>query len=102
LAEDYDVVLATSTAEADQALTEHSIDLILLDIVMPEEDGFVATHSDGTPLDQVRIDDGSVSNIHDVLIARTPEVHEFVRQNIARQETLLRENRERFLDLLTP
>jgi fructose-1,6-bisphosphatase/inositol monophosphatase family enzyme len=65
------------------------------------EAGFVATHSDGTPLDDVRIDDGSVGNIHDVLIARTAEVHQYVVDTIARQEKFLRDNRERFLDLLT-
>lgn len=37
---DYDVIPATSGADAFQVLEEEHVDLILLDIVMPEMDGF--------------------------------------------------------------
>jgi len=37
---DYDVVTAASTAEARERLAEGTPDLILLDVIMPAEDGF--------------------------------------------------------------
>jgi DNA-binding response OmpR family regulator len=40
LRENYDVVVAKSTKDADAALAAGPVDLVLLDIVMPDEDGF--------------------------------------------------------------
>ncbi|HLD25583.1 MAG TPA: response regulator [Candidatus Andersenbacteria bacterium] len=40
LSEHYEVILASSTRAADEALAKQTVDLILLDIVMPDEDGF--------------------------------------------------------------
>lgn len=40
LKENYHPVLAATTTEAEAALKEHQVDLIALDILLPEENGF--------------------------------------------------------------
>lgn len=40
LGEHYDVALARTTKDADVVLASKTVDLVLLDIVMPDEDGF--------------------------------------------------------------
>jgi len=63
------------------------------------EAGIIATHTDGSSLENVRIDDGSPANVHDVLVARTPEVHAHVLGRVGRQIQLLYSNRRDLLDL---
>lgn len=64
------------------------------------EAGFIATRTDGSSLENVRIDDGSSENVHDLLVARSLEVHELVKTTIAKQEQKLRTYSKEILDLL--
>jgi fructose-1,6-bisphosphatase/inositol monophosphatase family enzyme len=64
------------------------------------EAGFIATRSDGASLEDVPIDNGSPDNVHDVLVARTPEVHELIKNTVAAQEQKLRAQKERLFELL--
>lgn len=62
------------------------------------EAGFVSTKTDGSPLTDVRIDDGSPTNVRDVLIA-APDVHRHVLNLLNRQAVKLLERKREILEL---
>lgn len=62
LREHYDVALAKSAEAADAALAAGPVDLILLDIVMPDEDGF-------SWLERIKAKDGPHQNIPVIILS---------------------------------
>jgi DNA-binding response OmpR family regulator len=84
LRENYDVVLAKSAKDADAALAASPVDLVLLDIVMPEEDGFAW-------LTRIKADGSQYQNIPVIILSNLDQREDVERgMKLGAQEYLVK------------